>query len=36
MKKDFLSKIVEHKKQEIAIAQKRIPENRLRNEAVMP
>lgn len=36
MKKDFLSKIIEHKKEEVAAAQKRIPENRLREEAIMP
>jgi indole-3-glycerol phosphate synthase len=36
MKKDFLSKIVEDKKQEVAAAQKRIPENRLHKEAVIP
>jgi indole-3-glycerol phosphate synthase len=36
MKQDFLSKIVEHKKEEVAAAQKRIPENRLREEAILP
>ena len=36
MGKDFLTTIVEHKKQEIVTAQKRIPENRLREEALVP
>lgn len=36
MKKDFLSVIVEQKKQEIAAAHKRLPENRLREQAEMP
>ncbi len=33
---DFLSKIVEQKKQEIAAAQKRLPETQLRQEAFIP
>ncbi|MBW2539670.1 MAG: indole-3-glycerol phosphate synthase TrpC [Deltaproteobacteria bacterium] len=33
---DILSKIVEHKKEEVAAARKRLPENRLRTEAMIP
>lgn len=33
---DILSKIVEHKKEEISISKKRLPENRLREEAFVP
>ena len=34
MKKDFLKIIVEHKKEEVAIAKKRLPENQLRDKAL--
>jgi indole-3-glycerol phosphate synthase len=33
---DILSKIVEHKKEEISASKKRLPENRLREEAFVP
>ncbi|PQP35550.1 indole-3-glycerol phosphate synthase TrpC [Desulfobacteraceae bacterium SEEP-SAG9] len=33
---DILSRIVEHKKEEVAAAKKRLPENRLRTEAMIP
>ena len=36
MAKDFLTQIVASKKQEVAAAQKRIPENRLREKALAP
>jgi len=36
MKKDFLKIIVEHKKEEIAAAQKQLPESKLREEALVP
>ena len=34
--KDILSKIVAHKKEEIAAARRRLPEQRLREQALMP
>ncbi len=36
MKSDFLSKILEKKREEVAAAQKRVPEKRLRQEAEKP